>query len=307
MNRREMVLTTGAGALTWTAAAFPFGWAALADQPGKRILMYTKSEGYEHEVVKRKDGKLSLAEEIVTHLGKRHGFEVTCEKDGRVFQSETFKNYDGFLFETQGDLTKENGVDRQTPMTPEGKKNLLDAVAAGKGFVGCHCASDTFHSQGYPGNRWQTQDRDQVDPYLAMVGGEFIRHGEQQRAWLSLVDPAFPGFKGLADFGLKEEWYSLKNFAPDLHVILVQETAGMQNRDYERPNFPQTWARMHHKGRVFFTSLGHRDDVWTNPIFHHILTGALAWAVGNADADLTPNLHKAAPGANQLPKDPGNS
>jgi uncharacterized protein len=299
MNRREMILTTGAGALALTAAHFPLTSRARADEGKKRILMYTKSESYEHDVVKRKGGKLSLAEEIVTHLGQRHGFDVHCEKDGRVFQSDSLKNYDGFFFETQGDLTRENGVDHETPMTAEGKKNLLDAVAEGKGFVGCHCASDTFHSHG---DRWQTQDPDQVDPYIAMVGGEFIRHGQQQRSWLKLVDARFPGFQGLGDFGLMEEWYSLKNFAPDLHVILVQETAGMHNRDYERPNFPETWARMHHKGRVFYTSLGHRDDVWTNPMFHHILAGALDWTLGRQEADLTPNLDKVAPGANQLPK-----
>jgi uncharacterized protein len=298
MNRREMLFTTGAGAL----ALLPVG-SARSDEPKKRVLMYTKSDTYEHDVVKRKGGKLSLAEEIVTHLGKHHGFDVQCEKDGRVFQSDSFKNFDGFFFETQGDLTR-NGVDNETPMTPEGKKNLLDAVAEGKGFVGSHCASDTFHTHGYPGNRWQTQDRDQVDPYIAMVGGEFIRHGQQQRSWLKLIDRGFPGFKGLADFGVVEEWYSLKNFAPDLHVVMVQETAGMHNLDYERPDFPQTWARMHHKGRVFYTSLGHRDDVWTNPTFHHMLAGALAWALGREQADLTPNLDKVAPGANHLPTAP---
>ena len=54
-----------------------------------------------------------------------------------------------------------------------------------------------------------------------------------------------PGAKGLEDFQMHEEWYSLKNFAPDLHVILVQDTVGMRNLDYERPSFPATWAREH--------------------------------------------------------------
>ena len=30
-----------------------------------------------------------------------------------------------------------------------------------------------------------------------------------------------------ADFGPNEEWYSLKDLAPDLHVLLVQDTATM--------------------------------------------------------------------------------
>ena len=57
----------------------------------------------------------------------------------------------------------------------------------------------------------------------------------------------------------------------------------MKGEDYQRPNFPATWARMHGKGRVFYTSLGHRDDVWTNPVFQNLLVGALSWATGQVE------------------------
>jgi type 1 glutamine amidotransferase len=301
MNRRAMLRRTGAAALALGLSPFPLGWTAQANAPKRRLLMFTRSEGFEHDVVRRRDGKLSLAETLVTELGAKHGFEVECTKDGRVFLPENLAKYDAFLFQTQGDLLREKSRDGQPPMLPEGKRALLQAIAGGKGFVGCHCASDTFHSAG---RRFQTQSPDQVDPYIAMIGGEFIRHGAQQRAWMRVVDNAFPGLKGIGDFGLREEWYGLKNFAPDLHVLLVQETQGMTGPDYQRPDFPATWARMHQQGRVFYTSMGHRDDVWTNPLFQQILLGGLAWAVGNVNADITPNLPKAAPQAQELPKEP---
>ncbi len=59
-----------------------------------------------------------------------------------------------------------------------------------------------------------------------MLGGEFISHGPQQEAKMRVVDTAFPGIGDQKEFKLNEEWYSLKNFADDLHVLLVQETAG---------------------------------------------------------------------------------
>jgi type 1 glutamine amidotransferase len=298
MNRREMLVRSGAAALALGLSNFPLGWTAAADGAKKRILMYTRSQGFQHDCVNRKGGKLSLAERLVTDLGGKHGFEVVCEKDGRVFLSADFPKFDGFLFETQGDLTSEKSRDGAPPMTADGKKALLDAVAAGKGFVGCHCASDTFHSKG---PQWQNQTPEQRDPYIRMLGGEFIKHGQQQKAWMRVADHNFPGLKGLKDFEKHEEWYSLKNFADDLHVILVQDTKGMKNFDYERPNFPATWARLHKKGRVFYTSMGHRDDVWQSPTFQEVLLGGLAWSLGNADADVTPNLAKAAPHASQLP------
>jgi type 1 glutamine amidotransferase len=305
MNRRQLLQRTGLTALGLGLApvtrGFPLGWAAAADAPKRRVLMYTKSEGYQHDVVKREGGQLSLAEQIVTDLGKKHNIDVTCTKDGRVFINEDLNQFDAFLFETQGDLFQE-GKDKEPPMTPDGKKRFLAAVAAGKGFVGCHCASDTFHT---PGDRNANQPQAKLDPYTAMIGGEFIRHGTQQEAWMRVVDHHFPGFKGLKDFKLKEEWYALKNFAPDLHVLLVQDTHGMKkdkggDRVYDRPNFPATWARLHHKGRVFYTSLGHRDDVWKGETMQQILLGGLSWAVRNVDADVAPNLQEVAPKAYEL-------
>jgi len=302
MNRRQMLVRSGAAALTLGLYNFPLGWTAAADGAKKRILKYTRSQGFQHDCVKRMGGKLSLAETIVTELGAKHGFDVVCEKDGRVFLSDDFPKFDGFLFESQGDLTAEKSRDGTPPMTAEGKKRLLDGVAGGKGFVGCHCASDTFHSKDhYKGKAFYTHPLAERDPYIRMLGGEFIRHGDQQKATMHVVDHKFPGFKDLNDFQMHEEWYSLKNFADDLHVLLVQETKGMKNFDYERPPFPATWARMDKKGRVFYTSMGHRDDVWKSPTFQAVLLGGLAWSLGNVNADVTPNIKEVTPGANQLP------
>jgi uncharacterized protein len=300
MNRRQWLQRSGLAALLLGTARLPEGWTAADASKSRRLLMYTRSVGFQHSVVQRKGGKLSLAERLVTELGKKHNIEVVCEKDGRVFESDAFPKFDGFLFETQGDLTSEKCQDGSPPMSRAGKKALLDAVASGKGFVGCHCASDTFHSKG---GQWQNQERDKVDPYIAMVGGEFIRHGQQQKAWMRVLDADFPGIKGQKDFEINEEWYSLKNFAPDLHVILVQDTEGMKNFDYDRPKYPATWARMHHKGRVFYTSMGHREDVWENKIMQTLLTGALAWTLGRVEAEVKPNLQTAAPKASELPKE----
>jgi type 1 glutamine amidotransferase len=301
MNRRQWLQQSALAALVLGADRLPHAAAADADKPRRRLLMYTRSEWFQHPVVERKGSELSLAERIVSELGKKNNIEVVCEKDGRIFESEEFPKFDAFLFETQGNPLIEKSKDDSPPMSPTGKKALLDAVADGKGFIGCHCASDTFHSKGSP---WQNQGRDQVDPYIAMLGGEFIKHGQQQKAWMRVVDTEFPGIKGQKDFEMHEEWYSLKNFASDLHVILVQDTQGMKDFDYDRPKYPATWARQHHKGRVFFTSMGHLEDVWQGEIMRRLLTGALDWTLGRVEAEIKPNLNEVAPQASVLPTPP---
>ena len=196
---------------------------------------------------------------MLVEWGKEAGFDVECSKDGRIFDQDLDK-YDAFAFYTCGDLTKEDKYGNP-PMTADGKKRFLDAIAAGKGYVGFHSATDTFHSAG---GRDQVQT--ELDPYVAMVGGEFIVHGRQQEATMRVTSPKFPGVKEMGEASkFMEEWYALKNFAKDLHVILLQETEGMVDDCYQRPPFPATWARMHGKGRVYYTSFGHREDIWTNP------------------------------------------
>jgi type 1 glutamine amidotransferase len=291
MNRRDMLMTTGAAVAVST---FPMQWVAAADKKKQKVLYFSRSAGFEHDAVKRKNGQPSISERILNELGQKHGFEVVSTKDGRVFDGD-LGEYDAIAFYTSGVLTEPN-KQQTPPMTPEGKKKLLDAIAAGKGFVGFHAATDSFHSKG-PSRENQTE----VDPYIAMIGGEFIVHGEQQNATIRTASPKFPGVKEFGEsVSLEEEWYTLKNFAKDLHVILIEDNEGMKGDCYQRPPFPQTWARMHGKGRVFYTSFGHRDDIWTNPHVQGIMAGGLAWAMRNVNVDVTPNIDKVTPKASQL-------
>ncbi|MCA9232886.1 MAG: ThuA domain-containing protein [Planctomycetales bacterium] len=296
LNRRDMLAVSGAATLG--SLLGPSVLSHAADETPKRILMFTRSAGYEHSVIRREGDQLSHAERVLTDLGAAHGIEVVATKDGRIFDDD-IEPWDAFFFYTTGVLTDTSPKDDGSqPMSPAGKERLLAAVAAGKGLIGSHCASDTFHSAG-PAQERQLQP----DPFIAMLGGEFIIHGPQQKAGQIVVDNHFPGATKLGrSFNLNEEWYSLKNFPDDLHVILAQDTQGMQSDGYKRPPYPTTWARMHDQGRVFYTSMGHREDVWTNAeIFQPLLLGGINWALGRVDADVTPNIAQATPGARALP------
>jgi len=292
MNRREMLRAAGAAVLA--TSAFPTQWVGAAEGKKQKILYFSRSAGFEHDAVKLKDGQPSISDRTLTELGAKHGFEVVCTKDGRVFDGD-LDQYNAIVFYTSGDLTQPDKAGTP-PMTPEGKQKLLDKIAAGKGFVGIHAATDSFHSKG-PSNENQTE----VDPYIAMIGGEFIVHGAQQEATIRAASPKFPGVKEFGEVQkLNEEWYTLKNFAKDLHVILIEDNEGMKGDCYQRPPFPCTWARRHGKGRVFYTSFGHRDDIWTNPRVQGIILGGLSWTMGNVKANVKPNIGQVTPKASQL-------
>lgn len=297
MRRRDFLLAGGATA--FSISAWPWNAALAEDQPKRRVLMFTRSAGFEHGAIREKDGKQGHAQKVFTELGKQHNFDVVATKDGRIFD-EDLDQFDAFLFYTTGDLTQEKRGE-EPPMSTDGKKKFLDAVAGGKAFMATHSAADTFHSPGHGTARYEHQE--EIDPYIAMLGGEFISHGPQQEARMVVSSPNFPSTKDLGEgFEITDEWYSLKNLADDMHVILVQDTQGMEGRDYQRPAYPATWARPHYDGRVFYTSMGHREDVWTNPVFQQVMLGGMRWTTGDVEADISPNLSGATPGALVLPK-----
>lgn len=301
VSRRQFVQAT---ALAGAGLALP---KELFAAKKKSVLIFTKSSGFEHEVIKVIDGRPSILEQAVKGLGEQHGFEITATKDGRVFDSPDFrKKYSAVLFFTTLDLTK-TGTDKNPPMSPAGKQALLDAIHGGLGFVGVHAAADTFHTEPDPedlSNRYIAHGENE-DPYLRMLGGEFILHGRSPRlqaANLIVKDPKFPGLEGVTSpVNFTEEWYSLKDFVPDIHVILALDTAGMKGEPYQRPPYPATWARMHGKGRVFYTAIGDRPENWSNTFFLNLLAGGIRWSIGNAKASLTRNLAQATPGFAEIP------
>ena len=278
--------------------------AVTASAAPKKILFFTKSSGFEHDVISWKKGQPSFAEKILIDLGAKNGWEFTCSKDGSKFSPDYLAQFDAVFFYTTGDLCSE-GTDKNPPMTSASKQALFDYVRSGKGFIGTHAATDTFHtaneSKKGP-DRYANHGKD-ADPYACFIGGEFIIHGAQQVATNRVIDPGFPGFEKVGDsFAFHEEWYSLKDFAPDDHALTVIDAPHMKGPMYERPPYPNTWARKEGNGRVWYTAMGHREDVWTNPTFQQILVGGIKWALGEVSADVTPNIQTAAPGAYTNPR-----
>src|SRR3954465_12781220 len=135
MNRRDLLsfaALAGAGLMLGPGA----GRLLAQDGPRKKILFFTRSSGFPHPVVTRKNGeKLALAERVLTDFAGKAGYDVTCTKDGSIFTPDGLKEFDAIAFYTTEDLTttkKDNPKDDQAPPMPkEGPQALMDFVASG--------------------------------------------------------------------------------------------------------------------------------------------------------------------------------
>ncbi len=260
-----------------------------AQQPARKKLLFLTHAGlYKHT-------SLGPAEKAVIELGKAGGFDVTtvegykqeAEKlDFSFFTPEYLAGFDGLMLMTNGNL----------PMTDAQKKALLDFVRSGKGFIGAHCAALTFYN--YP-------------EFGEMLGGYYRRSVLQNRIGvLKVEDPNHPATKMLGgSWPLVDEFYHFgtapwdaarptdnidvlfgnhipMGFSRDrVHVLLSLDTAktnmeGMPDV-VKGGDYPQAWTRDYGKGRSFYTSLGHRDDIWSNdPVFRAHILGGIRWSLG---------------------------
>ncbi|MCL2346877.1 MAG: ThuA domain-containing protein [Planctomycetaceae bacterium] len=294
MQRREFLAAAGLATLT---AALPLNMSFGAEKKKAKILYFSRSQGFEHDPVKLIDGGPSVSDKAFTKWGEKNNVEFVCTKDGTVFDGD-LGQFDGFAFYTSGNLLAEKATDGSKPMSDEGMKRFLRAVRdGGKGFVGYHAATDSMRT---PGEAFENQEK--VHPYITMLGGEFIKHDDQQKAPMLITQP--PGLHWLKDkgesFELWDEWYSLKNFNKNIHVILTQETKNMKGPSYNRPPFPATWAQNYGKGRSAYTSIGHLNSIWEDDHYAQFFGELLEWSIGRFDMDVTPNMAKVTPEAHIL-------
>ena len=52
---------------------------------------------------------------------------------------------------------------------------------------------------------------------------------------------------------------------------------------------PICWVKQYGEGRVMHMSLGHREDVWTNPTYQQSLLGGVKWILGHEKGEAKPN------------------
>jgi type 1 glutamine amidotransferase len=165
-------------------------------------------------------------------------------------------------------------------MDDEQKAALMSFVKEdGKGFLGTHSATDTFY-------KWPE--------YGEMIGGYFNDHPWHQKVRVMVEDHDFPATKHFPpSFEITDEIYQFKEYSRDRVRVLMSldpNSVDLTNKRVHRTDkdFAVTWVRNFGKGRVFYSSLGHEEQVWDRPDIQQMWLEAVKWAMGMTEGNATP-------------------
>lgn len=240
----------------------------------RKVLLFSKTAGFRHS-------SISVAVKSLTMLGEKTGaFTAMHSEDESIFEPERLKEFDlVIMVNTTGEIFKSKGegsAEREARL----KKSLVDFLKSGKGIAGTHSATDTYKN-------WKE--------YNDMMGGAFVSHPWHMDVPVRILDANHPLTKvfGGKGFTIKDEIYQFRNDTAnpkDRRMLLsLKSTWDGTKKGNRKDNFyPISWISKYGDGRTFYCSLGHREEIYWNPmVLEHYLAG-FQYAMGDLAADSTP-------------------
>ncbi|MHC4405123.1 MAG: ThuA domain-containing protein, partial [Planctomycetota bacterium] len=230
-----------------------------------------------------------FAEEALKILADKTGaFEVVVSDDPRLLLGDRLPQFDALVMNNihepepflPDDYAKRTKAGQQAAKKLDAavKESILGFVADGRGVVGIHAATAAL--RGWP-------------EYGEMIGGYYGGHILQDVP-VKLDDPSHPVnacFDG-TPWSIYDEIYLFGEpySREKLRVLLSLDLSRMDDPG-KRPDgdYAVSWVRQHGKGRVFYTTLGHCEPTYSNPLFLRHLLAGIQFALGDLPADAAPN------------------
>jgi type 1 glutamine amidotransferase len=236
----------------------------------KKLLVVTHTGGFRHD-------SIAVAESTIKEIGDKSGlFDVeycrTRDDVQKMITADGLKGFDGVFFANTTTNPDSN-------MGIPDMKAFLDWIKAGHGFMGAHSATDTYK----PG------DKDSDGSYSEMIGGAFLTHHAQCEIEPKVEDRKHPATAHLgATWKVFDEIYLFrKNERANVHVLLAcDKHPNDGSKEANQPgDYLIAWNKMYGKGKVFYTELGHRKEMWADETYRQHVLGGIRWALGLAKGD----------------------
>jgi type 1 glutamine amidotransferase len=260
-------------------AALPSEAPAKPARP-RKLLIFDLNVGYGGHA------SIPFANLAFTRMGQKTGaFQTVVSHDPAIFAAESLKQFDAvFLNNTVGNLFED----------PTLRKSLRDFVHNGGGLMGVHGTSVAF-------TRWPGAIEDWPE-FGEMLGARGANHRDsRERVFIKLDDPQHPinrvfdgkGFEYRDEFFRVHDPYSRER----VHVLLSIDTQKTNldqgqfrgRRERADNDYALAWVRSYGRGRVFYCTIAHNPDVFSDPLMLKFYLGAAQFVLGDLPAPTNPS------------------
>jgi type 1 glutamine amidotransferase len=114
--------------------------------------------------------------------------------------------------------------------------------------------------------------QDQTWSNLVGIADRRFGYYPDQDAAIGVAAPDHPITRGLGDFTIHDETYTMEDPGGDSEVLLTTEHSPSMSSI--------AWTRNHKNSKVFCLQLGHDDQAWSNPAFRTIVDRGIKWLAG---------------------------
>ncbi|MCP3729461.1 ThuA domain-containing protein [Sphingomonas sp. MG17] len=227
-------------------------------RPGA-VLVLSKTNGF------RDPQQIAAAKTVLTTLVRSQSRDVFETENAAIVNPQDLARFSAIVFNsTSGDI-----------FTPAQRAAFRSWVERGGGVVLLHGAG------GDPDYAWRWWPE-------TLIGAQFIGHTGRPKQFQQAtieVDRSHPATRSLpAKWVRTEEWYSFDRI-PTGHGTRILATVDETSYDpfpervrMGKPH-PIVWARCIGRGRMFFSSLGHKAETYAEPLHQTLIAGAIRWAV----------------------------
>ncbi|WP_010133915.1 ThuA domain-containing protein [Ochrovirga pacifica] len=222
----------------------------------RNVLVFSKTAGFRHTSIPK-------GIEMFKELATKNQWQITFSEDANLFTYEELKKYQTVVFlNTTGDI-----------LNKQQEKAFEKYMNNGGGFTGIHAATDTEFNWPF---------------YEQMVGAQFKSHPPRLKARLvKNKDCKHPATDHLPDSFYKfDEWYNFrKPVAKHANVLLYLDETSYEGKKMGTEH-PIAWYHTYEGGRVFYTGMGHTEQIYDDPDFVTHVEKGIQWTLGNIHEEI---------------------
>lgn len=230
--------------------------AALAFKQTITIINFYGDNGFRHS-------SQQAGVKMIETIGAKNNWKIISTTNPEIFNEKTLSSVRLIIFNNNcGNDGKIFNTQQQ-----EAIRKFIDQ---GGSFAGIHCAGAIWNESG-EFQQW----------YEDLIGARMVAHPAVQKATMLIETKNHPATAHLpAYWHLTDEYHTFtSNPRNKVNVLIAVDENSYTGSPKMQGDHPMVWCKETGKSRVFFSALGHTDEIYADDNYKKMIEGGLKWSM----------------------------